>query len=76
MDFTVPADHRGKIKESKKTNKILELYQKTKRNQKPVKVTVIPIVVVALGMTPQRLGKKTLEELEIKEKIETVQTTP
>ena len=39
-----------------------------------MKVTVIPIVIGALGTIPKRLVRE-LEELEIKEQVETIQTT-
>ena len=37
-------------------------------------VTVVPIVVGALGTVPEGLDKR-LEELEIRERIKTIQTT-
>ena len=46
MDFTVPADHRIRLKESEKKAKCLDLARKLKKLWN-MKVTVIPIVTVA-----------------------------
>ena len=55
----------GSLSENKrKTDKYLDPAQEIKKKQKKkkrwnIKVTVIPIVVSALGMTPKGWGKKT-----------------
>ena len=46
MDFAVPADYGEKFKESKNIDKYLDLAQEKLWN---MRVTVIPIVVGALG---------------------------
>ena len=73
MNFGVPADHRVKIKESKKRDKYLDLARELRKlwNQK---LTVIPIVISMLGMVPKGLERQ-LEGLEIGGRIETIQTT-
>ena len=48
VDFTIPADHRVKLKESEKRDKFLDLARKLK-NIRNMKMTVIPIVISALG---------------------------
>ena len=40
-----------------------------------MKMTVIPILIGALGTIPKGLVKR-LEGLEIEERVETIQTTP
>ena len=64
MDFAVPADYRVKIKESKKRDKYLDLARELKKLWN-MKVTMILIVVGALGIIPKRLVKG-LEDLEIR----------
>ena len=56
VNFTVPTDHRVKMKESKKVHKCLKLVRKLKKLWN-MKVTVIPNVVSALRSF-QRFGKK------------------
>ena len=48
MDIAVPADHRVKLKESEKRDKYQDLARVLKKLQN-MKVTVIPIVIGALG---------------------------
>ena len=48
MDFAVSADHRVKLKESEKKDKYLDLAKELK-NRWNMKVTIIPIVIGALG---------------------------
>ena len=64
MDFAVPVDHRLKLKESKKSDKYLDLTREMKKKNKlwNMKVTVIPIVISALGTIPKNLVKG-VEEL-------------
>ena len=71
VDFAVPADHRVKLKESRKIGKYLARELKKLWN---IKVTVIPIVISALGPVTKGLVQR-LEHLEIRERVETIQTT-
>ena len=68
VNFAVPADHRVKLKVSKK-DKYLDTARKLEKLWN-MRAKVIPIVVGALGTVP-----KSLEELEIRGRIETIQTT-
>ena len=52
VDFTVLGEHRIKIKENEKREKYLDLTRELKKLL-TMKVTVIPIVIGALGMTPK-----------------------
>ena len=63
VDFTVPMDHRVKIKESEKRDKYLDLAREL-RKLLNIKVTVITVVIGALGTVPKGL-EMGLEELEI-----------
>ena len=69
----MPVEHKVKVKEGEKLNKYLAFVRKLKE-QWNMKVSVIPIVSRALGTVLENLGKK-LDELETKERIETIQTT-
>ena len=73
VDFSVPADHRIKLKESEKKNQYQDL---TKELKKPwnMKVTVIPIVIGALGTVTEGLING-LEDLKIRRRVETIQNT-
>ena len=73
VDFAVPADHRVKLKENEKKDKYLDLARELKilRN---MKVTIIPVVIDALGTVTKGLLKG-LEDLEIRGQVETIQTT-
>ena len=48
VNFAVPTDYRVKLKESEKKDKYLNLARELKKLWK-MKVTIIPIVTVALG---------------------------
>ena len=48
MYFAVPADHRGKLKESEKRDKYLDLVRSLKKLWN-IKVTVIPVVIGTLS---------------------------
>ena len=48
MDITIPADHRVKLRESKKKDKYLDLARELKKLWN-MKLTVISIVIGALG---------------------------
>ena len=63
MDFAVPANHRVKLKESEKKDNYLDLAREVKKLWN-MKVTVIPIVIGALGTVTKGLVKGQ-EELEI-----------
>ena len=56
MDFAVPVDHRVKIKENEKKDKYLDLVRKFKKLWN-IKLTVISIVIGALGTIPKVLVK-------------------
>ena len=73
MDFAIPTDHRVKIKESEKTDKYLNFTRELK-NVWNMGVTVILTVVDVLLTVSIGLEIR-LEELEIKKKIKTNQTT-
>ena len=73
VDFAVPADHRVKLKEIEKKDKYLDLARELKKLWN-MRVKVVPIVIGALGTVPKGL-EKSLSELEIKGRIETIQTT-
>ena len=64
MDFAVPTDHRVKFKESEK---------KDKKKLWNMRVTVIPIVIGALGTITQALVQG-LEDKKIRGRVETIQT--
>ena len=66
MDFAVLADHRGKLNESKKKDKYLDLACELKKLWN-MKVTIIPIVIGALIQY--------LEDLILTGRVETIQTT-
>ena len=73
VDFSLPADHREKLKESEKKDK----YQDFARDLIKLwnmKVTVITIVIGALGTVNKGLVKG-LEDLVIRGKAKTLQTT-
>ena len=73
VNFDVPEDRRVKIKESEKIDEYLDLAWELKK-QWNMGMTVIPIVVVALG-TVQKGVEKRLQEIEIRGRIKTIQTT-
>ena len=70
-DFAVSADHKVKIKESKKIDKNLHFAKKL-NNLWNNRMTVILTEVSAFGKVPKSFEKR-LEELEIKRSIETIQ---
>ena len=73
MDFTVPAEHRVKLIESEKKDKYLDLGRELKKLWN-MKVTFIPIVIGALGTDIKELIKG-IEDLEIRGRVKTIQTT-
>ena len=73
VDFAVPADHRINLKESEKKDKYLDLARELKKLWN-MKVTIVPIVIGALGTVTKGLLKG-LEDLEVSGRVETIQTT-
>ena len=57
MDFSFSVDHRVKKKENKKTDKYLDRARELKKLWN-IKVTIIPIVVGAIGTVPKYLKKR------------------
>ena len=73
VDFAVPADHRINLKECEKKEKYLDLARELKKPLN-MKVTIVPIVIGALGTVTKGLLKG-LEDLEVGGRVETIQTT-
>ena len=73
MNFAISADQKMKIKESKKSGMYLHLPRELRKLWN-MRVTVIPIMIGALGTVPKGLETR-LEESEIRGWIETIQTT-
>ena len=71
VDFAVPANHR--MKESEKKDRYLDLARELKKLWN-MKVTIVPIVIGALGTIIKGLLKG-LEDLEVGGRVETIQTT-
>ena len=67
--FAVPAENKVKIKESEKIKKYDDLARELKNSGERVGDDV----VIALGTVSKQLEKR-LEELEVRRRIETVQT--
>ena len=72
-DFAVPAEHRIKLKECEKKDKYLDLARKLKKLWN-MKVMIVPIVIGAFGTITKGLLKG-LEDLEVGERVETIQMT-
>ena len=70
VDFAVPADHRINLKESEKKDKYLDLAREFKKLWN-MKVTIVPIVIGALGTITKGLLKG-LEDLEVGGRVETI----
>ena len=73
VDFTLPADHRIKLKESKKKDKYLDLARELKKMWN-MQVIIIAIVIGAFGTVTKGLLKG-LEDLEVGGRVDTIQTT-
>ena len=71
--FAAPADHRINLKESEKNDKYLDLAREFKKMWN-MKVTIVPIVIGALGTVTKGLLKG-LEDLAFGGRVETIQTT-
>ena len=65
----LPADHKIKLKESEKKDKYLDLARELTKLWN-MKVTIIPIVIWAIGTITERLLRG-LEDLEIRGRVET-----
>ena len=73
IDFAVPADHRIKLKECEKRDKYHDLGRELEKLWN-MKVTIIAIVIGAFGIVTKGL-LKSLEDLEVGGRVETIQTT-
>ena len=73
VDFAVSADHRIKLKECEKKYKYLDLAGELKKLWNML-VKIIPIVIGEFGTVTKGLLKG-LEDLEVGEWVETIQTT-
>ena len=61
MNFEAPVDHKVKFKESKKGDKYYDFVREL-RNLRNMKVTVIPIVIGALGTVRKGLEREEVFE--------------
>ena len=73
VDFAVLADHRIKLIESEERDKYLDLARELKKLWN-MKVTIIPILIGAFGTVTYGLLKGP-EDLEVGDRVETIQTT-
>ena len=73
VEFSVPADHRIKLKKCEKKDKYLDLARELKKLWN-MQATIIPIVIGAFGTVTKRLLKG-MEDLEVGGWVETIQTT-
>ena len=73
VDFTIPADHRIKLKECEKRDKYLDLTRELKKLWN-MKVTIITIVIGAFDTVTKGILRG-LEDLEVGFRVETIQTT-
>ena len=73
MDLAVLADHRVKLKVSEKKDKYLDLACEREKLWN-MKMMFIPVVTGAIGRVAKRLSKG-LENLEIRGRVKTIQTT-
>ena len=73
MDFAVPSGHRVKLKKCEKKDKYLALTEKLNKLWY-MKVTIIAMVIGNLGTVTKGLVQG-LADLEIRGRVETVQTT-
>ena len=74
VDLADPVDHLIKLKESEKIDMYLDIVRQQKKKLWDIKVTVIPIVIGALGTVTKDL-LQVLEDSEIRERMETIQPT-
>ena len=73
VNFALPTDHKGKIKEIEERDKYLDLAREL-RNLCNMKLMVLPTLIGVLGTVP-KVSERRLERLEIKGQIEIIQTT-
>ena len=73
MDFAVPAGRRVKLKGNKKKDKYPDLTRELKKLRN-MKVMIIPIVIGALCTVTKGLVQG-VEDLKIRGRVETIQTT-
>ena len=73
VDFTVPSDHKIKLKECEKKDKYIDFASELKKLWN-MKVTIISIVIGTLGTVTKGLIKG-MEDLEAGGRVETIQTT-
>ena len=73
VDFAVSGDHRINLKKSEKKDMYLDLARELKKLWN-MKVTIVPIVIGALGTITKGLLKG-LEDLEVGGRVETIRTT-
>ena len=73
VDFTVPPDHRIKLKESEKKDKYLDFARELKKLWN-IKMKIIPMVIGAFGTITKGLLKG-LVDLEVGGLVETIQNT-
>ena len=73
VDFSVPADHRIKLKECEKKDKYLDLTSELKKLWN-IQVKILPIVIGEFGTVSKGLVNG-LEDLEVGGRVETIQTT-
>ena len=72
VDFSIPAVHRIKLKQGEIKDKYLGLARELKKLWN-LKVTIVPIVIGALGTITEGLLKG-LEDLEVGGRVKTIQT--
>ena len=73
VEFADPADHRIKLKESKRKDKYLDLARELRKLWN-MKVTIIPIVMDAFSIITKGLLKG-MEDFDVERRVETIQTT-
>ena len=73
IDFAIPYDTRVNPKEVEKMEKYQDLAREIKKLW-GMRVTVIPIIIGALGTTPKKL-KKRLEDIGIETRVTELQKT-
>ena len=73
MDVAVPADRRVKLKEIVNKDKYIDLARELKKLLN-INLTFLPIVISALGTVNEVLSKRQ-EDLEIRGRMDTIQTT-
>ena len=74
MNFVVPVNQRFKIKENEKRENYLDFSRELKKKLGNMKMMVIPIVIGSLETIPKGL-EIGLEDLEIRGRAETIETT-